>query len=74
MNRAAGLTAPLLPTFALAQTRKESSRMSVIKVGQENSTPIEIYYEDVELKGASHGLTWTRADEINAELVPFLAW
>jgi len=27
----------------------------------------------VELKGASHGLTWTRADEINAELVPFLA-
>jgi pimeloyl-ACP methyl ester carboxylesterase len=27
----------------------------------------------VELKGASHGLTWTRADEINAQLVPFLA-
>ena len=27
----------------------------------------------VELKGASHGLTWTRAEEINAELVPFLA-
>jgi len=27
----------------------------------------------VELKGASHGLTWTRADEINAELLPFLA-
>jgi pimeloyl-ACP methyl ester carboxylesterase len=26
----------------------------------------------VELKGASHGLTWTRADEINAELVRFL--
>src|ERR1700681_3783009 len=43
---AAGLTAPLLPTFALAQTRKESSPMSFIKVGQENSTPIEIYYED----------------------------
>src|ERR1700692_4395181 len=43
---AAGLTAPLLPAFALAQTRKESSPMSVIKVGQENSTPIEIYYED----------------------------
>src|SRR5712691_926899 len=43
---AAGLTAPLLPTFSLAQTRKESSPMSVIKVGQENSTPIEIYYED----------------------------
>src|ERR1700730_19280064 len=43
---AAGLTAPLLPTFSLAQTRKESSPMSVIKVGQENSTAIEIYYED----------------------------
>jgi non-heme chloroperoxidase len=43
---AAGLTAPLLPTFSLAQTRKESTPMSVIKVGQENSTPIEIYYED----------------------------
>src|SRR5712672_1222140 len=43
---AAGLTAPLLPTFSLAQTRKESSPMSVIKVGQENSTPIEVYYED----------------------------
>ena len=27
----------------------------------------------VEIKGASHGLTWTRADEINAQLVPFLA-
>src|ERR1700676_4274267 len=43
---ASGLTAPLLPTFSLAQTRKERSPMSVIKVGQENSTPIEIYYED----------------------------
>src|ERR1700676_2432825 len=43
---AAGLTAPLLPTFSLAQTRKESSPMSFIKVGQENSAPIEIYYED----------------------------
>src|SRR5258708_36225289 len=43
---AAGLTAPLLPTFSLAQTRKESIPMSVIKVGQENSAPIEIYYED----------------------------
>jgi pimeloyl-ACP methyl ester carboxylesterase len=27
----------------------------------------------VEIKGASHGLTWTRAEEINAELVRFLA-
>jgi non-heme chloroperoxidase len=27
----------------------------------------------VEIKGASHGLTWTRAEEINAELVKFLA-
>jgi non-heme chloroperoxidase len=43
---AAGFTAPLLPTFSFAETRKESSSMNFIKVGQENSTPIEIYYED----------------------------
>ena len=43
---AAGLTAPLLPTFSFAETRKETSPMSYIKVGQENSQPIEIYYED----------------------------
>ena len=40
---AAGLTAPLLPTFSFAETRKESSSMNFIEVGQENSTPIEIY-------------------------------
>ena len=27
----------------------------------------------VEIQGGSHGITWTRAEEINAELVPFLA-
>ena len=27
----------------------------------------------VEIKGGSHGMTWTRAEEINAELVTFLA-
>jgi pimeloyl-ACP methyl ester carboxylesterase len=27
----------------------------------------------VEIKGASHSLTWTRAEEIKAQLVPFLA-
>jgi len=27
----------------------------------------------VEIKGGSHGITWTRAEEINAELVPYLA-
>jgi non-heme chloroperoxidase len=43
---AAGVTAPLLPTFSFAATSKESSAMGFIKVGQENSTPIEIYYED----------------------------
>jgi pimeloyl-ACP methyl ester carboxylesterase len=43
---AAGLAAPLLPTFSFAETRREGSPMSAIKVGQENSTPIEIYYED----------------------------
>ena len=26
----------------------------------------------VEIQGGSHGITWTRAEEINAELVPFL--
>ena len=26
-----------------------------------------------EIKGGSHGITWTRAEEINAELLPFLA-
>src|SRR5882724_1423426 len=43
---AAGLTAPLLPTISFAETRKETSPMSYIKVGQENSQPIDIYYED----------------------------
>src|SRR5882724_5690746 len=43
---AAGLTAPLVTTSSFAETRKESSPMGFIKVGQENSTPIEIYYED----------------------------
>src|SRR5258708_5935348 len=43
---AAGLTVSLLPTISFAETRKESSPMNYIKVGQENSTPIEIYYED----------------------------
>ena len=46
MFAAVGLTAPLLPTFSFAETRKETSPMSYIKVGQENSQPIEIYYED----------------------------
>jgi pimeloyl-ACP methyl ester carboxylesterase len=43
---AAGLAAPLLPAASLAETRKETNLMSYIKVGQENSQPIEIYYED----------------------------
>src|SRR5258705_13636685 len=43
---AAGLSVPLLPTSSFAKTRKETSPMSYIKVGQENSQPIEIYYED----------------------------
>src|SRR5882724_8643724 len=43
---AAGLAAPLLPRGAFAGTRKETNPMSYIKVGQENSQPIEIYYED----------------------------
>ena len=100
--------------------------MSYIKVGQENSTPIEVYYEDhgsgspvvlihgwplsgaswekqtaallaaghrvitadrrgfgrsskpavgwlVELKDGPHGVLWTHAEQINSELVKFLA-
>ena len=44
---AAALAAPLFPTSSFAaETRKEISRMSFIKVGQENSQPIELYYED----------------------------
>ena len=43
---AAGLVVPLLPTNLFAQTRKEATPMSTIKVGQENSQPIELYYED----------------------------
>jgi pimeloyl-ACP methyl ester carboxylesterase len=27
----------------------------------------------VEIKGGCHGITWTRAEEINANLVEFLA-
>ena len=43
---AAGLAAPLLPTTSFAQSRTETNPMSYIKVGQENSQPIELYYED----------------------------
>jgi non-heme chloroperoxidase len=43
---AAGLAAPLLPAVSFAETRMEPNPMSYIKVGQENSQPIEIYYED----------------------------
>src|SRR5258705_8252858 len=43
---AAGLAAPLLPAVSFAETRKETNPMSYINVGQENSQPIEIYYED----------------------------
>jgi pimeloyl-ACP methyl ester carboxylesterase len=43
---AAGLAAPLLPAASFAETRKAANPMSTVKVGQENSQPIEIYYED----------------------------
>jgi non-heme chloroperoxidase len=45
---AVGLAAPLLPAVSFAETGKEHNPMilSYIKVGQENSQPIEIYYED----------------------------
>ena len=43
---AAGPAAPLLPAASFTETRMETNPMSTIKVGQENSQPIEIYYED----------------------------
>jgi non-heme chloroperoxidase len=43
---AAGLAAPLLPAISFAETKKETNLMSHIRVGQENSQPINIYYED----------------------------
>jgi len=43
---ATALAAPLLPTLSFAATSKETSPMSYIKVGQENSQSIELYYED----------------------------
>src|SRR5580704_7519115 len=44
---AGGVVAPLLPTVSFAETtRKKTNPMSSIKVGQENSQPIDIYYED----------------------------
>jgi non-heme chloroperoxidase len=41
-----GLAAPSLPAVSFAETTTETKSMSTIKVGQENSQPIEIYYED----------------------------
>ena len=43
---AAGVAAPLLPAVAFAETAKKANPMSYITVGQENSQPIELYYED----------------------------
>jgi non-heme chloroperoxidase len=40
------LAAPLLPAVSVAQARKTTNPMSTVKVGQENSQPIELYYED----------------------------
>jgi hypothetical protein len=41
-----GLAGPLLRAVSLAETKKETIPMRTIKVGQENSQPIEIYNED----------------------------
>src|ERR1700722_3673804 len=43
---AAKCTTSLLSAVSFVQTRKEINPMSYVKVGQENSQPIEIYYED----------------------------
>lgn len=42
----AGLAAPLLLTASLAGTRRETGPINYINVGQENSQPIDLYYED----------------------------
>ena len=64
--------------------------MSFIKIGQENSSPIEACYvdQDSRIAGCAHPwlasqwqrmgkaescwITWTRAEEINANLEEFL--
>jgi non-heme chloroperoxidase len=43
---AAGFAVPFLPAASFAETGKDIKPMSYIKVGQENSQPVEIYYED----------------------------
>jgi pimeloyl-ACP methyl ester carboxylesterase len=43
---AAGIAVPLLPKISFAETRNEAGHMNTIKIGQENSQPIELYYED----------------------------
>ena len=44
--------------------------MPYIKVGQENSGPIELYYED---HGGPHAIAWTHAGQVNRALLDFLA-
>jgi non-heme chloroperoxidase len=58
-----------------------------VTVGRENSTTIELLYEDhgsgqlrtllptaeyVEMDGAPHGLLWTHGDEVNGLLMAFI--
>ena len=101
---AAGVAAPWLSALPLTGAPAESSRSrrsgtdavsSRIKVGQENSTPIELYVDRglpqghlaqrctdahlarrrgtfVELKDGPHGVLWTHAEQVNAQLVSFL--
>src|SRR5437660_9446865 len=78
---AAGMAASFLPHTSRAKTLSESSQSthpksrrepmsSYIKVGQENSTPIEVYYEDhgsgspvVLIHGwPLSGASWEKAD------------
>ena len=43
-----GCTSPFAPIWInFMVSRQRSTAMSTIKVGQENSTPIELYYEDL---------------------------
>lgn len=59
--------------------------MPYVTVGEENSGSIDLYYEDHGtgnpvvlihgwplIGGAPHGLVWTHAEKVNAELLDFL--
>ncbi len=48
--------------------------MPYIKVGEENSGNIDLYYTLKVYPGAPHGLTATHKDQVNADLLAFIKW